>query len=65
MPENGRMQITMDAIGYVRSSRTEVRDDDWDTELASIELDSTIFSPDALLQLDQFSHVEVVYFFDQ
>lgn len=49
----------------MRSTRSEVRDDDWDTEAASIELDGRIFSEDALLQLDQFSHVEVIYFFDQ
>ncbi len=59
------MQITLDAIGYVRSTRTEVRDDGWDAETMSIELDSSIFSADALRELDRFSHVEVVYFFDR
>jgi tRNA-Thr(GGU) m(6)t(6)A37 methyltransferase TsaA len=42
-----------------------VRDDEWDKEDVSIELDAGTFSPDALLSLDQFSHVEVLYFFDQ
>lgn len=59
------MQISLEPIGYVRSTRTEVRDDDWDAETASIELDTSIFSADALLELDAFSHVEVVYFFNQ
>ncbi|MGN8049106.1 SAM-dependent methyltransferase [Curtobacterium sp. 22159] len=59
------MQITIDPIGHVRSTRAEVRDDDWDREVASIELDTTTFGPDALLGLQQFSHVEVLYCFDQ
>ena len=59
------MQIEVDAIGHVRSTRAEVSDDDWDKEVVLIELDSATFSPDALLELDQFSHVEVIYFFDQ
>jgi tRNA-Thr(GGU) m(6)t(6)A37 methyltransferase TsaA len=59
------VHMELEAIGHVRSTRTDVRDDDWDEEVASIELDSDVFSPDALLALDQFSHVEVVYFFDR
>lgn len=65
MCEHRRVQITVEAIGHVRSSRTEVRDDDWDRETASIELDATAFGADALLELDRFSHVEVIYVFDQ
>lgn len=42
-----------------------MRDDDWDREAASIELDVDVFSSDALLALDGFSHVEVVCFFDR
>lgn len=59
------MEITVHAIGYVRSTRSEVRDDDWDIEVATIQLDDNLFTEEALLQLDQFSHVEVIYFFDQ
>jgi tRNA-Thr(GGU) m(6)t(6)A37 methyltransferase TsaA len=59
------MEITLQPIGYVRSTRSEVRDDDWDKETVSIVLDADTFTPDALLELDTFSHVEVIYFFDQ
>lgn len=59
------MQIIMEAIGTVRSTRDDVRDDDWDKEVASIELNAGLFSSAALLELDQFSHVEVIYFFDR
>ncbi|MGT2427419.1 SAM-dependent methyltransferase [Amnibacterium kyonggiense] len=59
------MKLELQAIGFVHSTRAEVSDDDWDKEVVSIKLDASTFSPDALLSLDQFSHVEVIYSFDQ
>ena len=59
------MSITVNPIGHVRSSRSEMRDDHWDAETTSVVLDGDAFGPDALLGLDSFSHIEVVYFFDQ
>ena len=58
------MIISMEPIGIVRSSRGEVRDDDWDREQAHIELDAR-FGADALAGLDAFSHVEVVFHMDR
>lgn len=52
-------------IGWVRSTRSEAIDDGWDDETSSIELDGERFTPDALAGLDAFSHVDVVYLFDQ
>ena len=52
-------------IGTVRSSRTEVTDDDWDRETSRLVLDATVFGDEALYGLDGFSHLEVVYYFDQ
>lgn len=40
-------------------------DDDWGAVEATIELDAERFGPDVLAGLDQFSHVEVVFHFDQ
>ncbi|KJC64707.1 SAM-dependent methyltransferase [Agreia bicolorata] len=59
------MQITLNPIGHVHSSRAEVRDDLWDAETTSIVVDGDSFTSEALRELDSFSHVEVVYFFDQ
>ena len=59
------MTFTVDPIGFVTSSRSEAIDDDWDNETSSIELDATRFTPEALLGLDSFTHVEVLYVFDQ
>jgi tRNA-Thr(GGU) m(6)t(6)A37 methyltransferase TsaA len=59
------MTIELEPIGVVVSSRREVRDDDWDVETATIELDAETFTGDALAGLDTFSHVEVLYHFDR
>lgn len=54
----------MHPIGFVRSTRAEARDDGWDAETASVELAGD-FEPEALAGLADFSHVEVLYVFDQ
>ncbi len=59
------MGISCDPIGRVVSSRICATDDDWDAETSTIVLDPQTFSSDALRGLDSFSHVEVVYHFDQ
>jgi tRNA-Thr(GGU) m(6)t(6)A37 methyltransferase TsaA len=57
--------FTVTAIGRVQSSRAGREDDDWGDVDSVIRLDETRFSPDALLGLDEFSHVEVVFLFDR
>jgi tRNA-Thr(GGU) m(6)t(6)A37 methyltransferase TsaA len=57
------MQIILTPIGHVKTTRAEPIDDDWDAETTTIELDASQFTPDALLSLDQFSHIEVIYWF--
>ena len=52
-------------VAVVRSARTEAVDDDWDAVSTRIELDDMRFAPDAVAGLDEFSHVEVIYLFDQ
>jgi len=52
-------------IGYVQCARSEPIDDDWDSLPATIELDASRFGDDALLGLDSFSHVEVIYLFHE
>jgi tRNA-Thr(GGU) m(6)t(6)A37 methyltransferase TsaA len=55
---------TFSFIGVVRSSRTDVVDDDWDVETARIEL-LPPFDGRALQGLDSFSHCEVVTLLDR
>lgn len=52
-------------IGWVRSSRSEAIDDEWDSVRSRIELDPTRFTPEALQGLETYSHVEVIFAFDQ
>lgn len=55
--------VTLRPIGVVRSSRVEAIDDGWDEVAATIALDPARFGPEAVLGLDAFSHIEVVYYF--
>jgi tRNA-Thr(GGU) m(6)t(6)A37 methyltransferase TsaA len=55
---------TVQAIGRVTSSRTEAIDDDWGGIEATITLEPP-FDATALAELDRFSHVEVIFLFDQ
>ncbi len=50
-------------IGTVHCGRSEPIDDNWDSLPAIIELDERRFAADALLGLDTFSHVEILYLF--
>lgn len=57
--------MLIEPIGHVSSSRTEPLDDDWAAVVATVALDPQRFSTAALLGLEEFSHVEVVFAFDQ
>lgn len=52
--------IVLTPIGYVRSTRTAIVDDDWDRETSHVELDAS-FPEDALAGLEAFSHVEILF----
>lgn len=56
------MTIDLAPIGTVRSPRNDRRDDFWGSVESTIEIDER-FPLDALLGLDAFSHLEVVFFF--
>ncbi|MER5639602.1 SAM-dependent methyltransferase [Kitasatospora sp. NPDC002227] len=60
-------EIVLEPIATVRSSdRTEVDDRfEWGEVAAVIRLDETRFTPDAISGLTDFSHLEVVFHFDQ
>jgi tRNA (adenine37-N6)-methyltransferase len=58
-------RIVMHPIGVVRSSRRELKDDDWDQVTARIEIDPTQLDEESLLGLDTFSHVEILFVMNQ
>jgi tRNA-Thr(GGU) m(6)t(6)A37 methyltransferase TsaA len=54
-------EIVMAPVGVVRCTRKQAMDDNWSAESAEIELDAQRFSPESLLGLDAFSHVQILY----
>jgi tRNA-Thr(GGU) m(6)t(6)A37 methyltransferase TsaA len=54
----------MQPIGRVHSSRRVVEDDYWDAVESSVEVAEHL-GPDALMGLDAFSHVEVLFLMDR
>lgn len=53
----------MNPIGLVHSPIEKPIDDVWGQTRSRIDLDASRFTPDCLLGLDDFSHVEVVFLF--
>ncbi|HEX3596024.1 MAG TPA: SAM-dependent methyltransferase [Polyangiaceae bacterium] len=58
------MRITLEPIGFVRNARKDLADDDWGDVRSVIELAPGL-APDSLTGLEDFSHVEVLFFFDR
>ena len=58
------MDLVIAPIGYVRGGRAAAIDDNWGSERARIELVEG-FSPEALFGLNDFSHAEIIFYFDQ
>lgn len=58
------MQITLTAVATVHAPRAVAEDDRWGAVESRIEL-LPPFGPDAIEGLAAFSHLEVVYHFDQ
>ncbi|MBB2948285.1 tRNA-Thr(GGU) m(6)t(6)A37 methyltransferase TsaA [Actinoplanes lutulentus] len=57
--------VTIEPVGHVLGGRAEVFDDAWDAVDAVIRLDGSRFGEEALFGLDTFSHLEIVFHFDQ
>jgi tRNA-Thr(GGU) m(6)t(6)A37 methyltransferase TsaA len=56
--------MVLQPIGYVRSAREDLRDDGWGNMVARIEL-SEAFGAECLDGLEEFSHAEVIFYFDR
>jgi tRNA (adenine37-N6)-methyltransferase len=62
---NAPMPISIEPIGTVRSPISEPIDEVFGGLTARIELDSSRFKPESLKGLEDFSHVEILFFFHQ
>ncbi len=58
------MKITLQPIAIVKNSRKEPIDDHWETVVAEIELAEHI-PTEAFESISDFSHLEVIYYFDK
>jgi tRNA (Thr-GGU) A37 N-methylase len=58
------MKLEIEPIGRVEGARELATDDYWGRQESSIVLDDR-FEPEALQGLGEFSHVEVIFFFDR
>jgi tRNA-Thr(GGU) m(6)t(6)A37 methyltransferase TsaA len=56
--------ITMTPVGYVRADRATPTDDYWGATESQIVL-ADDYGPEALLGIEEFSHVEVLFYFDR
>jgi len=52
-------------IGHVASARSARIDDDWGDVESVIRLDAGRFTTDSVAGLEEFSHVDVIFLFDQ
>lgn len=58
------MHISLQPIGAVRPTRSEVEDDDWLAVESEIVLDEK-FPETSLDGIEEFSHVEIIFYMDQ
>jgi tRNA-Thr(GGU) m(6)t(6)A37 methyltransferase TsaA len=56
------MLMELSPIGTVKNTRQLVEDDNWGGVVSVIEL-APSFTGEALLQIEEFSHAEIIYYF--
>ena len=54
--------ITLSPIGTAKNERQALEDDNRDEVVSMIELNSS-FTEEALLQIEEFSHAKIIYYF--
>lgn len=57
--------VSLRPVGQVVGGRSEMVEDDWHDVRAVIRLDDESFTASAVLGLEHFSHLEVVFLFDR
>ena len=55
--------IAVRPIGWVENARHDLNDDRWNGTVSTVVLDPEQFGVSAVLGLDQFSHIEVLFYF--
>jgi len=57
--------ISLQVLGYVENTRRDLSDDFWGNIESRLHFNSGVLDDDALIGIDTFSHIEVVYFLHQ
>jgi tRNA-Thr(GGU) m(6)t(6)A37 methyltransferase TsaA len=58
------MEIKMSPVAWVSNHRSGIQDDNWGNVISEITL-SEEYSEESIAGINDFSHIEVVYFFDR
>lgn len=58
-------EIIMKPIAYVHNQRSEIEDDFWGKVVSEIRLDLEKVEKDSIQGLEEFTHLEIIYYFDQ
>lgn len=56
--------IVLNPIGKIYNERIDVEDDNWGEVISRIELNDE-FNESALMGIEEFSHIEIIYYFDR
>jgi len=56
------MKIEIESVGFVKNSRTEVKDDDWEGITSELVINNS-FPEDCLMGIEKYSHLEVIFYF--
>ena len=56
--------INLTPIGFVENTRTDIKDDNWGEVISKITLTDE-FGEESLAGIEEFSHAEIIFFFDQ
>ena len=58
------MEIKLKPIGFVKNSRVEIEDDNWERVISEIELIEEII-PESLNGIEEYSHLEIMFYMDK
>ena len=65
MSNSSAPSLDIRPIGFVRNERVMPEDDNWDSVTSEIVLSADRVGLEATMGLDEFSHVEVIFYMDQ
>ncbi|WP_057915464.1 SAM-dependent methyltransferase [Peribacillus muralis] len=59
------MSLLLEPIGLIKNDRVHLDDDYWGEVISEIILDRSKFKEDCLFGLEQFSHIEVIFYMNK